>query len=63
MCRDLDMQKLKRVFFDHSCGLDQYILNREPLEFEFLRCLVDGSHWSGQKKMRKPDSSNIGGQM
>ena len=28
MCRDLDMQKLKGVFFGHSCGLDQYILNR-----------------------------------
>ena len=60
MCRDLDFLKLKGVFFDHSCGLDQYILNREPREFEYLRCLVDGAHWNGQKKLRKPDSSNIG---
>jgi hypothetical protein len=31
--------------FDYACGLDQYILNREPREFEYLRLLVDGAHW------------------
>ena len=45
MCRDLNLHELKGVIFDHSCGLDQYLLNREPREFEFLRCLVDGAHW------------------
>ena len=63
MCRDLDLYKLKGVIFDHSCGLDTYILNREPREFEYLRCLVDGSHWNGQKKLRKPDNSGHGGHM
>ena len=45
MCRDVDLLALQGVIFDHSCGLDQYLLNREPREFEFLRCLVDGAHW------------------
>ena len=45
MCRDLNLYSLKGVIFDHACGLDQYLLNREPREFEFLRCLVDGAHW------------------
>ena len=56
MCRDLDLYKLKGVIFDHSCGLDTFILNREPSDFEYLRGLVDGSHWNGQKKLRKPDN-------
>jgi hypothetical protein len=45
MCRDINLHALKGVIFDHACGLDQYILNREPCEFEYLRCLVDGAHW------------------
>ena len=45
MCRDLNLHALQGVIFDHACGLDQYILNREPAEFEYLRCLVDGAHW------------------
>ena len=63
MCRDLNLEQLKGVIFDHSCGLDQCILNREPREFQYLRCLVDGSHWNGQKKMRKPDRSGKGGHL
>ena len=63
MCRDIDLFKLKGVIFDHSCGLDQYILNREPREFKFLRCLVDGAHWNGQKKLRKPDRGGHGGHL
>ena len=45
MCRDVNLLALKGVIFDHACGLDQYLLNREPREFEYLRCLVDGAHW------------------
>ena len=45
MCRDVNLHALQGVIFDHACGLDQYILNREPKEFEYLRCLVDGAHW------------------
>jgi hypothetical protein len=63
MCRDLNLHQLKGVIFDHSCGLDQYLLNREPREFEYLRCLVDGSHWSSQKRLRKPDRSGKGGHL
>ena len=61
MCRDVDLCALQGVIFDFACGLDRYILNREPREFEFLRCLVDGSHWQGHKKMKKPDRSGAGG--
>ena len=45
MCRDINMHGLKGVVFDFACGLDQYILNREPREFEYLRLLVDEAHW------------------
>ena len=45
MCRDVDLLSLKGIIFDNACGLDRYILNREPREFEYLRCLVDGAHW------------------
>ena len=43
MCRDVDMKNLKGLFFDHSCGLDPYLLNREPRAFEFLWVLTDGA--------------------
>ena len=45
MSMDPNLHSLQGVIFDHACGLDQYILNREPSEFEFLCCLVDGAHW------------------
>ena len=53
MCRDVDLENLEGVIFDHACGLDQYMLNREPKEFEYLRCLVDGAHWQvGRDEMQ-----------
>ena len=61
MCRDVDLRSLEGIIFDHACGLDAFILNREPREFEYLRCLVDGSHWQGHKKLKKPDKSGNGG--
>ena len=60
MCREVDMINLEGVILDHGCGLDTYLLNREPREFQFLRCLVDGSHWQGQKKLKRPDSGRDG---
>ena len=45
MCRDINLHELKGVIFDFACGLDQYMLNREPLEVDFLRLLVDGGLW------------------
>ena len=38
-------------------------LDREPREFEFLRTLVDGAHWQGQKRLKKPDRSGRGGHL
>lgn len=63
MCRNLSMRKLKGVIFDNACGLDRYILNREPREFQYLRCLVDGSHWNGQKKLRYSDNNGRRGHL
>ena len=39
------------------------VTGNQPREFEYLRCLVDGSHWQGQKKMRKADKSGRGGHL
>ena len=70
MCRDVDLFNLEGVIFDHACGLDPYILCmlihyfcREPREFEYLRCLVDGAHWQGQKRLKKPDRAGKGGHL
>ena len=63
MCRDVDLRTLKGILFDFACGAHPYVLNRDPKEFEFLRFLVDGSHWAGQKKLRKPDSTGNGGHL
>ena len=38
-------------------------LFREPREFEYLRTLVDGAHWQGQKKLKRPDRSGRGGHL
>ena len=51
MCRDVDLHALKGVVFDFTRGLDQYILNREPSEFEYLRLLVDGAHWQVDNRL------------
>ena len=44
---------IEGVVFDHACGFNTYLLSREPRNWEFLRCMVDGSHWSGHKKLKK----------
>ena len=43
--------------------MDNYLLNREPREFEYKRTLVDGDHWASQKKLRKPNQSGKGGHL
>ena len=35
-------------------------LNRDPAQFESVRFLVDGSHWSSMKKFRKSDERQSG---
>ena len=36
MCRDIDLNALEGVIFDHACGLDPYILNRLTVLFIIL---------------------------
>ena len=48
------------IIFDHACGLSSYIYNREPRRFEYLRTLVDGSHWSGHKRLKKGSKGSPG---
>ena len=36
---------------------------RELREFEFLRNLVDGAQWNGQKRLRRPDRTGRGGHL
>ena len=57
MCRKINFAKLEGVIEDFACGLHPYVLNREPNQFQFTRFLVDGSHWQGQRKLKKPDYS------
>ena len=61
--RHVDMLALECVFFDFGCGLDTYVLKREPGGFQYLRCLVDGSHWKGQMKLKRHNSSGRGGHL
>ena len=42
MCRDLEVDNLKGIFYDNACNFHTYLLGREPREWEYLRCLVDG---------------------
>ena len=61
--RTVDYNNLRGVIFDYACGLHQYILNREPAQFETVRFLVDGSHWTAMKKTKfyKKPTSGSGG--
>ena len=54
------MKNLKAIIVDHACQLDSYILNREADMLQYKLLLVDGSHWYGQKKMKKSSSQNTG---
>ena len=44
-CRNLDMNKLKAVCFDHACSLHACAMNREAREFEYVKTIVDSLHW------------------
>ena len=60
MCRDLEFSRLRGIIFDHACGLNQYIMNREPQRFQYLRTLVDGVHFCGHKRQRKGQARKVG---
>ena len=42
--------KLDGIIHDFACGLDEYLLNCEAKQFQYLRVLVDGSHWQRRGK-------------
>ena len=60
-CRDIDMDSLQGILVDHACLVDPYILNREAEMLQWKLLLVDGAHWNGMKKLRKPDRSGKNG--
>jgi len=60
MCLDIDFSKLRGVISEHACGLDQYILDREPAKFKYLRTLVDGFHFKGHTKTKIGNSKKDG---
>ena len=47
MCRDINMGEggLEGVVFDFGCNLHNFLLNREPWEFQFKHVLVDSFHY------------------
>ena len=63
MCRRVNLEKLEGIIEDFACGLHPYFLNREPNDCKFLRFLVDGAHWNGQRKLKKADRSGGGGHL
>ena len=60
-CRDIDMNTLQGILVDHACLVDPYILNREADMLQWKLLLVDGAHWNGMKKLRKPDRTGKNG--
>ena len=63
MTRRINRMNLEGIIEDFACGLHPYCLNREPNEFKYLRFLVDGAHWNGQRKLKKADRSGGGGHL
>ena len=41
------------IISDFGCGFHAYLLAREPREWEYLRCIIDGAHWQGHRKTKK----------
>ena len=63
MCCRVNFEKLEGIIEDFACGLHPYFLNREPNECKYLRFLVDGAHWNGQRKLKKAAKSGGGGHL
>ena len=62
-CRKINFQKLKGCIEDYACGLHPFILNRDPHDFKYKMFLVDGSHWNGQRRLKKGDLNGKGGHL
>ena len=59
LCRDIDMGRCEGFVFDFGCNLHNYLLNREPREFEFKRVLVDSFHYKNHNSCSSSyDASN-----
>ena len=56
-CRDIDMDSLDGIL------VDPYILNREAEMIKWKLLLVDGAHWHGMKKLKKPERSGKNGHL
>ena len=63
MTRYVDLEALDGILVDHACIFEPYVLNRESKLLENIMVLVDGSHWVGQKKLKKPDKQGKGGHL
>ena len=61
MTREIDIDALQCIIVDYACLFDAYTLNREAKLLENVLVLVDGSHWEGQKKLKKSDRNGKGG--
>ena len=53
-CQYVDKNSLQGILVDHACLVD---LNREADMLQWNLLLVDGVHWNGMKKLKKPDRS------
>jgi hypothetical protein len=60
-CHDIDMDSLQGILNDHAFLVNPNILNREADMLEWKLLLVDGAHWNGMKKLKKPDRSGKNG--
>jgi hypothetical protein len=55
------------IFYDFSCGLAEYAMNREPLLFQHTKFVVDAFHWSNHtcspcyNPKRLPGICNVNG--
>ena len=61
MTRDVDLSALKGILVDHACIFEPYVMNREASILTNTLVMVDGAHWSGQKKLKKFDKRGKGG--
>ena len=43
---------LEGIVYDNACTLNKYLLNREAKQFQWMRTLVGGMHWSGHRRTR-----------
>ena len=53
MTRRFNRENLAGIIYDNACGLHRYFLNREPKDAQYLRFIVDGCHFQGQRRMKK----------